>query len=98
MLQLADRSVVRPIGTLHDIEISVDSWEYPTDFLIINSRSGLKGHPLILGRRWLATTDVYIGFQTDNMTIARGGITNNLILYPPAKPSPTFVYSQLPPP
>jgi hypothetical protein len=32
------------------------------------------------------------------MTISRGGITKNLILYPPAKPSLTFVYPQLPPP
>jgi hypothetical protein len=32
------------------------------------------------------------------MTIARGGVTKNLILYPPAKPSPIFIYPQLPPP
>jgi hypothetical protein len=32
------------------------------------------------------------------MTITRGGITKNLILYPPAKPSPTFIYPQFPPP
>jgi hypothetical protein len=32
------------------------------------------------------------------MTITRGGITKNLLLYPHAKPSPTFVYLQLPPP
>jgi hypothetical protein len=50
MLQLIDQSVVRPVNTLHDIAISVDSWEYPADFLIINPRSGLEGHPLILGR------------------------------------------------
>jgi hypothetical protein len=61
MLQLADRSIVQPVGTLHDIAISVNSWEYPTDFLIINPRSGLEGHPLILGSPWLATTDAYIG-------------------------------------
>jgi hypothetical protein len=41
MLELDDRSVVKPIGTLQDIEISVDSWEYPTDFLVINPRSRL---------------------------------------------------------
>jgi hypothetical protein len=98
MLQLVDRSVVRPVGTLHDIAISVDSWEYPTDFLIINPRSGLEGHPLILGRPWLATADAYIGCRTGNMTITRGGVTKNLILYPPAKPSPTFRYPQLSPP
>jgi hypothetical protein len=98
MLQLVDRSVVRPVDTLHDIAISVDSWEYPADFLIINPRSGLEGHPLILGRPWLATVDAYIGCRMGNMTISRGGVTKNLILYPPAKPSPTFIYPQLPPP
>jgi hypothetical protein len=98
MLQLADRLVVRPVGTLHDKSIFVDSWEYPADFLIINPRSGLEGNPLILGRPWLPIEDAYIGCQAGNMTITRGGITKNLILYPPAKPSPTFVYPQLPSP
>jgi hypothetical protein len=68
------------------------------DFLIINPRSGLEGNPLILGRPWLATTNAYIGCQTGNMTITRGGITKNLILYPPSKISPTFIYPQFPPP
>jgi hypothetical protein len=49
MLELVDRSVVKPVGTLQDIAISVDSWEYPADFLVINPRSRLDGHPLILG-------------------------------------------------
>jgi hypothetical protein len=87
MLELVDRSVVKPVGTLQDIAISVDSWEYPVDFLVINPRSRLDGHPLILGRPWLATTDAYIGCHTGNMTIARGSAIKNLIMYPPAKPS-----------
>eukprot|EP00253_Pinus_taeda_P002518 PITA_02518 len=48
-LELADRSVVRLEGTLHDIIVSVDSWDYPVDFLVINPRSRFDGHPLILG-------------------------------------------------
>jgi hypothetical protein len=32
------------------------------------------------------------------MKITRGGITKNLTLYPPTKPSPTFVYPKFPPP
>jgi hypothetical protein len=75
MLQLEDRSVVRTVGTLHDIAISVNSWEYLEDFLIINPRSGLEGNPLILGKPWLATPYVYIGCRTGNMTITKGGIT-----------------------
>jgi hypothetical protein len=41
--------MVKPEGTLQDIAISVDSWEYPIDFLVINLISRLDGHPLILG-------------------------------------------------
>ena len=40
VLELVDRSVVKPEGTLHDVMVSVDSWEYPTDFLIINPKTG----------------------------------------------------------
>jgi hypothetical protein len=98
MLQLADRSVVRPVGTLHDTTIFVDSCEYLVNFLVINPRSGLEGNPLILGKPWLAIADAYIGCREGNMKITRGGITKNIILYPPAKPSPTFVYPQFPPP
>jgi hypothetical protein len=92
MLQLADSSVVKTVGTLQDIEILVDSWEYPADFLVINPRSRLDGNPLILGRPWLATTYAYIGCRTRNMTIARGSATKNLILYPPAKPSLPIIH------
>ena len=60
LLELADQSVVRPEGTLYDVMVSIDSWEYPTDFLVINPKTRLDGRPLILGRPWLATTDAYI--------------------------------------
>jgi hypothetical protein len=98
MLQLVDRSVVRPVDTLHDIAISIDSWEYPTNFLIINPRSGIKGNPLILGRPWLSIVDTNIECQTGNMKTSRGCFMKILILYPPAKISPTFIYPQFPPP
>ena len=39
LLELADQSMVRLEGTLHDVMVSVDSWEYPTDFLIINPKT-----------------------------------------------------------
>lgn len=72
LLGLANRSVVRLEGTLYDVMVSVDSWEYPIDFLIINPKTRLDGHPLILGRPWLATTNAYIGCRQGNMTITRG--------------------------
>eukprot|EP00253_Pinus_taeda_P005707 PITA_05707 len=87
LLELADRSVVRPKGTLQDIIVFVYSWEYPIDCLVINPKIRLDGHPLILVRPWLVTTDAYIGCQEGNMTIGKGDAVKNLVLYSPAKPS-----------
>eukprot|EP00253_Pinus_taeda_P014105 PITA_14105 len=35
ILQLADRSIVTPEGIVEDVLISIDSWEYPADFLVL---------------------------------------------------------------
>ena len=83
--------MVRPEGTLHDVMVYVDSWEYLTNFLIINPKTRLDGHPLILGRPWLATADAYIGCWQGNMTITKGPNIKNLVLYPPAQPSVTII-------
>lgn len=57
LLELASQSIVKLEGTLQDVMMYVDSWEYPENFLLINPRNQLDRHPLILGRPWLATTD-----------------------------------------
>jgi hypothetical protein len=95
MLELADRFMVKPTDTLQDVAISVNSWEYPTDFLVISPRSRLDGHPLILGRSWLATTDAYIGCRAGNMTIAKRSAIKNLDLYPSAKPILPVIHQKL---
>lgn len=84
LLELSDCSIIKPKGTLQDVMVSVDSWEYQADFLIINPRNQLDGHSLILGRPWLETTDAYISYRTRNITIAKGNDVKNLALYPPA--------------
>eukprot|EP00253_Pinus_taeda_P022646 PITA_22646 len=91
LLELADRSVIRLEGTLHDVMVSVDSWEYPTNFLIINPKTRLDRHTLILCRPWLATVDAYIGCRQGNIIITRGTDIKNLVLYSPAQPSVTIV-------
>ena len=50
ILELVDRSTIKSEGILDDLVISVDSWEYPTEFLVLQPKSHLGGHPLILGR------------------------------------------------
>eukprot|EP00253_Pinus_taeda_P019887 PITA_19887 len=59
VLELADRSKVIPEGILEDIIVSLDSWEYPVDFLVLQPKSNLGGHPITLGRPWLATACIY---------------------------------------
>ena len=85
VLELADRSKVVPEGILEDIIVSLDSWEYPVDFLILQPKKNLGGHPLILGRPWLATADAYIGCRSGSMIIAHGDERKHVTLYPPAQ-------------
>jgi hypothetical protein len=60
ILELADKTRVIPKGILDDIMVTLASWEYPVDFLVIHSKDPSKGHPVILGRPWLATTNAFI--------------------------------------
>ena len=70
ILELVDRSKLIPEGILEDIIVSLDSWEYLVDFLVLQPKSNLGGHPIILGRPWLATVDAFIGCRSGNMIIS----------------------------
>eukprot|EP00253_Pinus_taeda_P034880 PITA_34880 len=35
VLELADRSTVTPEGIVEDVMVSIDSWKYPTNFLVL---------------------------------------------------------------
>ena len=35
ILELAERSPIKPQGIIEDIIISLDSWEYPTNFYVL---------------------------------------------------------------
>ena len=84
---MAYRSTIKPEGILDDLVISVDSWEYPANFLVLQPNSQLGGHPLIMGRRWLAIANACISCRFGSMTISDGIEINNLTLYPPVRPS-----------
>ena len=64
-----------------------NTWEYLVDFLILQPKKNLGGHPLILGRPWLAITDAFIGCRSGSMIIAHGDERKHVTLYPPAKSS-----------
>eukprot|EP00253_Pinus_taeda_P022392 PITA_22392 len=82
LLELADRSVIKPEGTLPDVMVSVDTWEYPADFFIINPRNRLDGHPLILGRPWLAIVDAYISYALEFKNQIEDDVINTFINHP----------------
>jgi hypothetical protein len=64
----------------------VESWNYPADFVVIQPKTKLGGHRLILGRPWLATVDAFISYRLGSRTISNGYETKHLTLYPYATP------------
>ena len=82
ILALADCTMVKPARVLDDIVVSVASWEYPIDFMVIESKDPSKGNPIILGIPWLAPANAFIGCRDGEMTISNGLSTQRLILYP----------------
>ena len=83
ILQVADQSTVTSEGIVEDVMVTIDSWEYPTDFLVLQPKAKFNGYPLILGRPWLASTDSYISCWARNMTIKNWPLSKKLALYPP---------------
>jgi hypothetical protein len=54
--------------------------------VVLQPKTKLGGHPLILGRPWLATTNDFISYRSSSMTISNGYETKQLTLYPHATP------------
>lgn len=67
MIELANRSKIKPDGVLDDVVVSIYSWEYHMNFIVIYLENPVGGHPLILGCPWLATTNSYIGCHFGDM-------------------------------
>ncbi|TMW97002.1 hypothetical protein EJD97_006410 [Solanum chilense] len=53
-LLMADRKVKRPIGILHDVIVKMESFIFPSDFVILDCEIDFEV-PIILGRPFLAT-------------------------------------------
>jgi hypothetical protein len=88
MIELVDKSVISPAGSLDDVTVTLASWEYPVDFLVIYSKSSSKlGHHVVLGHPWLATIDAFINCRSGEMTISNGTHSQKLVLLPPAQPA-----------
>ncbi len=94
-MKLENHSTIKLEWVTDDLVIWVDSWDYRADFVVLHLKTKLGGHPLILGRPWLATTDAFIIFKFGSMTSLYGYETKELILYPHATPTTETKYSLL---
>jgi hypothetical protein len=55
------------------------------DLLVIHPKSSKTGHPVVLGRPWLATTNAFISCWSREMTISNGSQSQKIILFPPTQ-------------
>ncbi|XP_074293313.1 uncharacterized protein LOC141620303 [Silene latifolia] len=66
-LQLADRSVKRPMGVLEDVPVKAGKLLIPTDFVVLDILED-SHTPIILGRPFLATGGVLIDVKNGRLT------------------------------
>ena len=77
-LSLADRSVKIPRGVIEDVLVQVDKFYYLVDFVVLDMDPIVKGTnsvPIILGRPFLATSNVIINCRNGVMQLTFGNMT-----------------------
>nr|GEZ26226.1 reverse transcriptase domain-containing protein [Tanacetum cinerariifolium] len=76
-LELADRSVSKPIGITKDVSVKVGVFHFPADFVVVDFEPDLR-IPLILGRCSLKTGRALIDMHKGELTLR---IRNEAITY-----------------
>ena len=83
-LSLADRSVKIPKGIVEDVLVKVDNFYYPMDFVVLDTEPMAKSThqvPIILGRPFLATTNVIINCRNWVMQLTFSNMTLELNIF-----------------
>nr|GEZ41666.1 reverse transcriptase domain-containing protein [Tanacetum cinerariifolium] len=70
-LELADRSISRPIGVAEDVFVKVGKFHFPTDFVVVNFDVDSRV-PLILRRSFLKTKRALIEVYEGELTLCVG--------------------------
>nr|GEU97787.1 reverse transcriptase domain-containing protein [Tanacetum cinerariifolium] len=78
-IELADRSISRPVGVAEDVFIKVGTFHFPADFVVVDFDADPRV-PLILGRSFLKTGRALIDVFEAKLTLRIGKevITFNL--------------------
>lgn len=83
-LQLADRSVKIPRGTIEGVLIKVDKFYFSVDFIVVDTQPVENVNaqiPVILGRPFLATSNAMINCRNGVMKLSFGNITVELNVF-----------------
>ena len=83
-LSLANRSMKIPKGIVEDVLVKVDKFYYPIDFVVLDTEPVAEGTnhvPIILGRPFLATSNVIINCRNGVMQITFGNMTLELNIF-----------------
>ncbi|WCJ18308.1 hypothetical protein M5689_000670 [Euphorbia peplus] len=67
-LQLADRSIARPMGIVEDVLVKVDKFIFPVDFVVLDMEED-NMVPILLGRPFLATGRTLIDVEKGKLTL-----------------------------
>ncbi|XP_075473908.1 uncharacterized protein LOC142504957 [Primulina tabacum] len=68
ILQLADKSVKVPLGSVDNVELKIDKLRFPADFVVLDLENS-KNVPIILGRPFLATAGAIIDLKQIILTM-----------------------------
>nr|GEW49375.1 reverse transcriptase domain-containing protein [Tanacetum cinerariifolium] len=78
-LELADRSISRPVRVVEDVFVKIGTFHFPVDFVVVDFNADPRV-PLILGRSFLKTRHAFIDVYEGELTLRVGNkaITFNL--------------------
>ncbi|CAM8926149.1 unnamed protein product [Rhodiola kirilowii] len=100
LVELGDKSCIRPVGLLEDLTIHVGDLVVPVDFYVLQMGDARNDDPpaLILGRPFLFSTKTKIDMDTCLLSLVFGGKTSNFYIYkdddrPCAKKPPDIVHT-----
>ncbi|XP_074298538.1 uncharacterized protein LOC141629434 [Silene latifolia] len=71
-LQMADRTVKRPLGVLEDVPVNIGKFFIPVDFIVLDIDEDTQ-IPIILGRPFLHTPRAVIDVRHARLTLDIGG-------------------------
>jgi hypothetical protein len=69
-LQLADRTLRKPVGILEDVHVQVGNFAYPVDFVVLEMEDNAES--MILGRPFLATAGAIIDVKGGTLKLQFG--------------------------